>query len=142
MIKLILQSEKVNHIFFFSLSPDAGRTFCPPVLRLPAAGLPGAVGLSVGRASRRPEPRQEEALPCPEGRRGPSRRGTALTWNGTRLFLFIFLLLHFKKCSSRNSHSFAMVHDADVVSRISLFFIFYHLRCKLSSTCAACLHCQ
>ena len=62
------------------LFPDPGWTLCPPVLRLPAAGLTGAVGFPAGRASWRSEPCQEEALPGPEGCRGPSRWGIAHTW--------------------------------------------------------------
>ena len=57
------------------LCSDPGGPLRAPVLGLPAAGFPGAAGLPVGRSPRGPEPRQEEALPGREGRRGPGRRG-------------------------------------------------------------------
>lgn len=88
---LNVQTKLINSTF---LLPDPGRTLCTPVFRLPAAGLPGAVGLPAGRAPWRSEPCQEEALSGPEGCRGPSRWGTAHTdvWCNTifRIGAFYF----------------------------------------------------
>ena len=46
-------------IFVFS---DRSWSFCAPVLGLPAAGLPGADGVSPGRSARGPQQDQKETI--------------------------------------------------------------------------------